>query len=197
MQSIIEEKKSFRLMCKQKRREMSRQQKDKADKKIFYRTSELLRRIAMPEIYTYVSSPETEVDTLSLIDYCLEKGKTIIVPRCIPGDLSLEHYIIKSRSQLEKGYYGIMEPVEADCEKVSAPHRGICIVPGLAFDAKGYRLGYGKGYYDRFLEAFSGLKIGLCYESCYFPDGIPHESFDAVMDIIVTENNIIRPESRK
>ncbi len=194
MQRIIEEKKIFRLMCKQKRKEMSRPQKAQADKRIFMRTCELLDKTEMPGIYTYVSSPEIEVDTLNLIDYCLEKGKNVIVPKSIPADFSLEHYRIKSRAQLVKGYFGIMEPDADNCEKVSAPHRGICIVPGLAFDAQGYRLGYGKGFYDRFLEAFSGIKIGLCYESCYYADGIPHESFDAAMDIIVTENNIIEPE---
>lgn len=189
MQDLTEEKNKIRSVCKQKRLAMNADEKAWADSIIFERTWDLLKsRIDI--LYCYVSSAEIEVDTLRLIDTALKRNIPVAVPRCVNNTYTLEHYIIESRSRLVSGCFGIMEPDPILCTKSMPPHEGVCIVPGLAFDAAGIRMGWGKGYYDRFLEHFNGLKIGLCYENCFYNERLPHDKYDAVMDIIITERKI-------
>lgn len=190
MQELIQEKNRIRIECKKRRLEMTQAERQYADDIIFENIKSILDFRSIKTLYCYVSSPEIEVDTLNLIDLFLEKLIPVAVPKCVSGSYTLEHFIITGMDQLKKGTFGIMEPDPLICERVSPPHEGVCIVPGLAFDAAGVRMGYGKGYYDRFLENFKGLKIGLCYESCFYSEGIPHDSFDAVMDIVVTDREI-------
>ncbi len=190
MQELTIEKNQLRSECKRRRRAMSAEQKNNADSLIFERTSDILGGLMVSYLYCYVSSPEIEVDTLKLIDMALGRNIPVVVPKCVTHTCRLEHYIISSRKQLETGSFGIMEPDPEQCERKTEPHEGICIVPGLAFDAAGVRMGYGKGYYDRFLENFKGLKIGLCYENCFYKQRIPYDRYDAVMDMIVTERKV-------
>lgn len=192
MHELKQLKNSIRTECKNLRKEMSAVQRNNADRLIFEKTAEILEKYPSEYLYCYVSSPEIEVDTLRLIDTSLKKNITIIVPKCVKGSCTLEHYIIHSRNELEKGAFGIYEPDSGICRKADPPYSGVCIVPGLAFDTYGIRMGYGKGYYDRFLENFSGLKIGLCYECCLYEEQLPHDRFDAVMDIVVTERRQIK-----
>ncbi|MBR2176061.1 MAG: 5-formyltetrahydrofolate cyclo-ligase [Clostridia bacterium] len=189
MQSLTEAKNALRAECKRLRREMPAADKDAADSLIFERTLGLIGSYSPQYLFCYVSSPVLEVDTTRIIDYAIGQGIRVVVPKCVKGTNLLEHFILKDRSDLEKGSFGIMEPSEDKCLKLSGVCEGICIVPGLAFDASGKRLGYGKGYYDRFLAAFSGVRIGLCYESC-FREHIPHDHFDAAMDFVITERKI-------
>ena len=192
MQELTERKNNVRRDCKKRRIAMERDEKKRADSIIYDRTWDIIRtRLDMETVlYFYVSSPEMEVDTLRLIDKAFGNKIMIAVPRCVTGTLALEHYFINDRSQLIKGHFGIMEPDPQKCSVVSPPHEGICIVPGLAFDITGIRMGYGKGYYDRFLEKFSGLKIGLCYENCFYTETLPHDEHDAVMDLIITDKKV-------
>lgn len=175
---------------------MPPEERKKADRSIFNAAAKIISGMDGQILYCYVSSPELEVDTISLLKYALEKGWQVAVPRCIKGITDLEHCRLDDLSQLEKGTFGIMEP-SRDCIVVNPPHKGICIVPGLAFGSDGKRLGYGKGYYDRFLSGFSGKKIGLCYDSCFFPEGIPAEEHDAAMDIIITESGAFTIKGNK
>ena len=191
MQKLTDDKNRIRSECKQKRLAMSPHDKSAADSVIFQKTWDIIRT-GTDMLYCYVSSPLIEVDTLRLIDTALEKNIPIAVPRCVKGTYELSHYIITSRSQLMKGHFGIMEPDPLVCDRTDAPHDGICIVPGLAFCEAGIRMGYGKGYYDRFLENFRGLKIGLCYENCFYNETLPHDEHDAVMDMIITERMVRR-----
>ena len=99
-------------------------------------------------------------------------------------------YYITSLDDLSEGMYGIMEPDErytADVYNINS----ICIVPGLAFDLKGYRLGYGKGYYDRFLKDFNGVSVSPCYDSM-LEDEIPTDKYDIQINIIVTDKEVIQ-----
>lgn len=99
----------------------------------------------------------------------------------------MEFYFIKSMDDLEKGTFGVLEPAPEKCVKAYAFEKALCIVPGLSFDMKGYRLGYGKGYYDRFLSAHPRLvKMGLCYCSCTCNELI-HGRFDVCADMLATE----------
>ena len=93
---------------------------------------------------------------------------------------------INSLSDLQPGAYGILEP--KDGEEITDFTDSVCITPALSFDEKGYRLGYGGGYYDRFLADYTGVSVGICYEE--FIGGIVTEEYDLPVDIVVTEEDI-------
>ena len=183
-------KKQFRTECKNRRAAMDKAQRLEADRRIFRSAAKLMEEIKPEILFCYVSSPALEVNTESVIDYAMEKGMTVAVPKCVNGTNEMEFFSVQSRSELTKGRYGIFEPEGKEECLVTDFSSGLCIVPGLAFDMGGRRLGFGKGYYDRFLEQFGGYTAGLCYECCMF-DEIPYEQHDAVMDCIITENSIL------
>ena len=117
-------------------------------------------------------------------------NRQCIAKKCVKEDVRLEQYAITSGDDLEKGFFGIEEPITGKCRQIKAPHEGICIVPGLAFDENGIRMGYGKGYYDRFLASFRGIRIGLCYECCIYSGTLPHDEYDAQMDLVISEKMV-------
>lgn len=141
-------------------------------------------------LFLYVSK-QIEVDTFGIMEQCWKDGKTVAVPRCVDGTRDMDFYIIKGPEDLEKGTFGVMEPIVERCEKVVDLSQGLCVVPGLCFDARGFRLGYGKGYYDRFLSLFGGSTAGICYAECV-QWNLPHGYFDRPVDVLVTENYIRR-----
>ena len=145
-------------------------------------------------LFTYVSK-EIEVDTYSLIKAALANGKRVAVPRCINDTREMEFYYIQSLEDLEVGSFGVMEPITDRCELVTDFSKGLCIVPGLSFDAEGFRLGYGKGYYDRFLTKFGGETVGLCYSNC-IKWKLPHGYYDRPVDLIVTDRYIRRTSKK-
>ncbi len=145
-------------------------------------------------IFAFISSP-IEVNTAMIIDSAFSDGKKVAVPRCRDKAGRMDFYYISSYSQLKKGMYGIYEPDES-CEAVVGSEKNpdesrVCLVPGLCFDISGFRVGFGKGYYDRFLEHFDGIKVGICYSKC-MEKQIPAGNFDRPVDIIVTEKYVSR-----
>lgn len=136
-------------------------------------------------ILTYVSIG-SEPDTLGLISAAFANGKKLAVPKCVEGN-NLDFYFIKSTDDLIKGKYGLLEPDVNKCKKATPTEQSLCIVPALSFDAKGFRLGKGGGYYDRFLKSFKGKSAGFCYNS-FLTLSLPADSNDMPVDIIVTES---------
>lgn len=139
-------------------------------------------------ILTYVST-KIEVDTINLIETAWKDKKEVAVPRCIPGTRKMEFYKIKSLDDLTPGTFGVLEPIPEKCQLIRHFPHSICIVPGLCFDNFGYRLGYGKGYYDRFLSGYKGTKIGICYKQC-IKYSLKYGKFDVPSDIVINENYI-------
>jgi 5-formyltetrahydrofolate cyclo-ligase len=147
-------------------------------------------------VLCYVSTPE-EVSTDDLIRLLQTdfKVKTLAVPR-VSGD-EMDFYVIHSREDLEPGHFGILEP-KAHCEPFRSYRNTICITPGLIFTEDGYRLGYGKGYYDKFFEEHPELlKIGLSFENNIHPKNFMKiDKFDIPVDIIITERRVIDVRQR-
>ena len=137
-------------------------------------------------VHSFISINErNEVNTHGLIKQLIEKGLTVIVP-LMNGDF-LEHSILESFLDLEPNSFGILEPnsrYHSDLKKID-----IIFVPLLCIDQFGNRLGYGKGYYDRFLETTEALKIGLLFEE-FVLDEIPTEDHDIKLDGFITENGV-------
>ena len=132
-------------------------------------------------ILAYSALPD-EVPTQALLDLLVKQGKTVILPRVISDtDMELRRYT--GRHDLQLGAYGILEPTGELFTVYDTID--VAIVPGMAFDAEGYRLGRGKGYYDRFLAHVPYLyKIGLCF-SWQIVDCVPHDEHDIVMDEVI------------
>ena len=114
-------------------------------------------------------------------------GKTVAVPRVEDDDMV--YYEIKDFSTLKSGYFGIMEP---DGGKVCTREEGFLLVPGVAFDPARHRVGYGKGFYDRFLAAHPGFTtVAAAFEFQLF-DAVPFEETDILPQMLVTEQKIYR-----
>ena len=139
-------------------------------------------------ILTYVSTA-IEVSTERIILTALSDGKRVACPRCIDGTREMDFYFIDSLDDLKPGTFGVREPEMDQKMLYDSTGRPVCIVPGLSFDRWGYRLGYGKGYYDRFLSRYGGWTVGLCYSACV-QYKLPHGRFDRPVDRLITEKYI-------
>lgn len=187
--TLCEGKALLRQKHKQARLAMTAEEKQHKDERIFEQMCKILDNTAENTVFTYVSG-DIEVDTRRIIHYSLMVGKRVAVPRCLDGNGTMRFYYIDSPEQLIKGRFGILEP-RADCAEVRDLSQGLCIVPGLSFDGRGRRLGFGKGYYDRFLAEFGGTAVGLCY-ACGFTKALPTDNFDRPVEILVTEAGVYR-----
>ena len=184
--NIKQEKIKLRNSIKKQRQNFSIKIKNNLDKKIQRNLYKIWQYKRSELVLTYVSK-EIEVDTINIIKKALQDGKKVAVPICIvDGCLMDFHYITSIEDDLENGAFGVLEPIVEKCEKVTDFSNAVCIVPGFSFDSKGFRLGYGKGYYDRFLNNFNGVTIGLCYSSCVRWE-LPHGYYDKEVDFLVTD----------
>ena len=132
----------------------------------------------------------SEPDISALADIARRDGKKIAFPISVTKDCTLDFRFISSPDELEIGAYGIREP-RADAERATLSERTLCIVPALAVDADGYRLGYGKGYYDRFLSTFEGNAV-VAIHSSLVCERLPRNDTDIPIKTIITETGAIR-----
>ncbi|MGN0308616.1 MAG: 5-formyltetrahydrofolate cyclo-ligase [Lachnospiraceae bacterium] len=148
------------------------------------------RFLQAQEIYTYVSFG-SEADTRRLVEICLEKRKTLYCPKIL-GKGRMEFYPISSFEELEEGYRGILEPPMPDIfqpkEEKRVPKDGaLMLMPLVGFDRNNNRLGYGGGYYDRYLEDKPQLfTIALAFEEQYWEPGLVTDDFDIPPKMILT-----------
>lgn len=113
---------------------------------------------------------------------------------CCPkvADQRLDFYKVKSWQEFTTSNWGVPEPNPSASEPVSLHHCQAVLVPGVVFDCKGHRLGYGKGFYDRALATYSGLKIGVCYSVQVVSEELQSMEHDVRMDAVVTEKFIFK-----
>lgn len=140
-------------------------------------------------VFVYVSIG-SEVETLGLIDRMIADGKAVAVPLCDTKSHTMKSVLIKSRADLKRGAYNIPEPDDIS-NVIDKSEIDLCIVPALAFDRHGMRLGYGAGFYDRFLQGFDGISVGIAFDEC-IAESLPHDEFDVAVDVIISPNEFIR-----
>ena len=143
-------------------------------------------------ILFYVSF-NNEVDTINIIkDLFIKKEKNVLVPY-VDKDKLIQISKINSFGELEPKTFGILEPREDKIKKFDAKKLDLVIVPGVVFDENGHRIGYGYGYYDRFLQKLSNntVKIGLAFE-LQLIEKIPKEGHDIPVDFVITEKRIVK-----
>lgn len=184
---------SEKNLMREKMRALSRQtdpvSKAAASQAIITRLEELPLFQQAAEIHTFVAWRH-EVDNHELIRRLLQMGRRVAVPKIEPATPHLRHYFIAGFSELRKGAFDILEP-PAEPNRLAAPEQfGLVLVPGLAFDRSGNRLGMGEGYYDRFLAQVGAPKIALAFDFQIVAK-IPAEPHDQRVDIIVTEKEVI------
>ena len=133
-------------------------------------------------VYCYIDF-RNEVKTMPLVRKALKDGKRVAVPR-ISGE-TMEFYYINGHDELEEGNFGIMEPSMA-C-KLASETDALMIMPGMAFDKDRHRIGFGGGFYDRYLERENThFKIALAYHFQIF-EQVPHEPHDICPDMVISD----------
>lgn len=145
-------------------------------------------------VLTYLSIGD-EVQTRGIIRDAWSRGKVVALPRCVPHSRRMRWYRVESLDGLERSKFGVLEPVAdaaAEFDPNAVPN-ALAIVPGLTFDARGYRLGYGGGFYDTFLAGFGGTSVGICREAQLSASGeLAIDAHDLPVKVVVTEAQVIR-----
>lgn len=172
------------------REALSEQERSVLDDRITQKLLAASEYVEATTVLTYVSV-SSEVSTRMFIECALRDGKTVAVPRCLPGHC-LEFVAIASLEQLVAAPFNLLEPAkELPAVTEDQKNNSICIVPALLVDTKGYRLGYGAGFYDRFLSTYPGKKICLAYQQSLSRTMLPHTAFDVAVDVVITESEVL------
>ncbi len=180
-------KQDLRARSKERRRNMKSEEKQLLDKAVADNVRRLKEYRPAKTILIYMSTP-IEVDTIGIIKNAWADGKRVAVPRCIPDTRDMEFHYIDNLESLSVGSFSVLEPDES-LPIVTDFSGCLMIVPGMHFDMKGYRIGYGKGYYDRYMVRFTGISAGICYSGELKPF-LYHGRYDRHVDIVVTDKRI-------
>ena len=178
-------KAELRKQVLQEMKAISREQKQAIDQAL---TEGLLQHPFYQEantIATYLSFPH-EFQTQELIEQALKDGKKVLIPKTYPKGRM--NFVVYDPQQLVKTSFGLLEP-QGDLEVVDASQIDLIHVPGLVFTTKGYRIGYGGGYYDRYLKHFSGHTLSTIYP-CQIQDFIPENHDIPVQEVLIDEGNL-------
>jgi len=143
------------------------------------------------EIVLIYVSLDDEVETDEIIKCALSNGKKVAVPFCRNNMGNMDFYLIDSLCDLKIGSFNIREPDINSCRKLCFFENSVIVVPGLCFDKSGNRLGFGKGYYDRFLAKHNFTTIGLCYDE-QLVECVPTDKYDRKVDYIITQSTVIK-----
>lgn len=189
--TVKEEKNALRTQYKALREELPVKEKTLRDEALC-RYAASLASFRFSKYVLLYSATEDEISLDFLAEASLEKGKIIAYPRCDTEKHTMQFHIVSSPDELIPGAYGIKEPSPDSpvYTPENFPGGAVCFVPGLLFDRSGYRLGYGKGYYDRFLSSFVGNSIGVVYSDFILPK-VPRGRHDMKVNALITEKNVI------
>lgn len=179
----------MRKVFLEKRGSIDPDQKKQLDDEILKNFTNRLFYKEAENIFIFVSF-DNEVDTHGIITKALEEGKKIYVPKIKSKDRGMEIFRIKSMDDLEEGYFGVLEPLD-ESEKITGDDLDLIVVPGIAFDREGHRLGYGGGFYDRFFQNLTKEipKIALGY-NVQVAEEIVREKHDEKINGLITETDI-------
>ena len=186
--TIAEQKAEWRQKCRRIRLAIPQSERLEADAIMLHllRESTWYKEAHALLLYAPIGS---EIGLTALVPHALAEGKRLYFPRC-EKDGYMTFYRIEVLSNLIPGAYGISEP--SGGEAFDNDPTALCVLPGLAFDKQGYRIGYGGGYYDRFLTTFAGIALGLVYDRLLFPS-LPRDTFDRPARVLISEKGVIMP----
>ena len=189
MASTIDlEKKRLRAQVRGQLAAMDPQELVRGDEALFAQFLALPQVKAAKTIFAFWGIAGKEPDTKRLIRRLVEQGKVVGLPRMLP-----EHRMEVRRYDPEKPLvqvgFGISEPGE-DCPLLEKEEIDLVLVPAVCYDRRGYRLGFGGGYYDRWLERFGGFRVGLC-RAAVLQEQVPTEAHDSRVELLITEERTI------
>jgi 5-formyltetrahydrofolate cyclo-ligase len=190
MTPIKREKDVIRKDCSEKRDAIDKELHRQMDEKICNAATSLVsfRHADIVLLYAPIRS---EIDVMPIFHEAIKRGKRVAFPRCNTEERTMKFHFVESEEELSPCAYGIREPSEDSpvFDPETSTGSAVCYVPGLAFDAYGYRLGYGKGYYDKFMHSFTGCTVGVVYSE-FIVSGLPKGRFDKHCDVILTEKGL-------
>lgn len=189
--TITAEKAALRRELRSRLKALSPAQRQAGDDALLRRFLSLPQVEAAQTLLLY-HGMGTEPDTSRLLVPLWEAGKRLCLPRCLPGN-TLEARLVRPDSSLVRHAYGMWEPGE-DCPLVEPEEIGLVLVPGLAFDLSGGRLGQGGGFYDRWLAGFSGFTAALCRAPLLL-ERLPAEGHDLPVALVLTEEGLYGPSA--
>ncbi len=194
MPELKEEKKALRAIYKEKRAQLPQDKKALLDGVICRNVISLECFDKADILLTFSPSfLEPNIDPIAL--EALRLNKRVAFPVCDKDTHTMTFRFVSSLDELREGSYSIPEPPCGN-DEYRKEENAVCIVPALTFDREGYRLGYGGGYYDRFLEGFGGTSVGIVYEE-FIIDKLPRQVFDKKTDIIISERGTILTNASK
>ena len=188
MRNIKDEKIPFREKHRAQRENLAEGEKYDRDKRIAACLFPTMAYSDADQILLYKSLP-SEISTTEIFERTKTDGKRCFFPRSLDFGMMYFHEV-SDFSEMKKGKFGLLEPTDS-APLYTPMARDICIVPALSYDREGYRLGYGGGYYDRFLSSFPGTKIGICYSE-NIEKRLPRGRYDVCVDMLLTEKGIYR-----
>ena len=198
MCELRRQKNEVRAELLEKRRNILPETRDDWDRKIANIFLNSISYRFCDIVLIYVSAKD-EISTSAIIEHSLANKKIVACPISNIEDNTLSFKAINSMKELCAGSYDILEPPQTNTDfqdllksnkkDGKRPLLAVCVIPCLSYDANGYRMGYGKGYYDRFLPTFEGTKIGLCYSE-FKSDRLPSGKYDVKLDVIITEKGV-------
>ncbi|MCC6069289.1 5-formyltetrahydrofolate cyclo-ligase [Ferrovum sp. PN-J185] len=147
--------------------------------------------ISKYQTFMVYSSFGSEINTWPIINYLYQYTNQIIFPKVDPISKQLKLYLVNNKNHLTPGIWNILEPDEQQCEPIAIESVNFILVPGLAFDKDGYRIGYGGGYYDKLLAQHSchAYKVAISFD-CQMINNVPKESFDQPINVLITEEQV-------
>lgn len=177
------QKEKLRRFYIKKREELPSEERQRLSKAIVERVKELPAFKRANNLLLFCPH-RGEPDITPLFDVVIKEGKNLILPKVNGRDLRLIK--VEGKENLGLGAFCILEPQGG--EEVRPEDIDFSLVPGVAFDKEGYRLGFGKGYYDRLLERLGGIKVGVAYEF-QVVERLPRDTWDKPVDLVLTEKN--------
>ncbi len=189
----LRDKNAIRAYCKKRRFEISESERKAYDLSLCAFLREALGEYG--SVLCFFPS-KGEPNILPVAEQLIKDARRVCFPRSKAVTRELEFYRVNDIfSDFAVGAFGIPEP-NVDCEKITGFDDAVCVVPALAYDLRGFRVGYGKGFYDRFLSDKRVRTVGVCYSE-FLTNALPTDKNDISVDIIITEKGVVTPEALK
>lgn len=181
-------KNTARAVAKEFRKELSSDERLYKSRKIFENFVNSRIFAECNELFLFASLKDEPLTDL-IAERSLNENKKIAYPKCTDNNGCMSFYYVNSHNELKEGLFGVREPIN-NANKLAVPNsRTVVLVPALAFNPKGFRVGYGKGYYDRYLSKFDCVSVGICYNELCDLD-FSEEKYDISVNYIVNDKKL-------
>lgn len=187
--TIVEAKKALRTRLRQAAAALSPQERAESDRALFERFLSLPQVNAAGTLFLFWGISGREPETERLVRELARQGKRVGLPRMLPGH-QMEVRQFDLHVPMKKATFGIWEPPD-EAALLTKADIDLALIPAVCYDRLGYRLGFGAGYYDRWLADFTGQTVGLCRDA-FLQERVPIEAHDARVEVVLTEREAMR-----